>query len=98
MTSDHSPYHQRHSLRLKGYDYTQPGAYFVTLCVQHRLLLLEPTPVREMIERWWAKLPEKYPCVELDAFVASECLKLIEGEQSPEVALEREGRIGPSPG
>lgn len=36
--------------------------------------------------------------VELDAFMARECAQLIDGEKSPEVALEREGRIGPSPG
>lgn len=26
--------HHRRSIRLRGYDYTQPGAYYVTLCVQ----------------------------------------------------------------
>ncbi|MHC5760170.1 hypothetical protein [Nostoc sp.] len=26
--------HQRRSIRLKGHDYTQPGAYFITLCTQ----------------------------------------------------------------
>jgi hypothetical protein len=25
---------QRRSIRLKGYDYTQSGAYFVTICIQ----------------------------------------------------------------
>jgi REP element-mobilizing transposase RayT len=28
--------HHRHSIRLKGYDYTQPGAYFITLVTFHR--------------------------------------------------------------
>jgi len=28
--------HHRRSIRLKGYDYTQPGAYFVTLVSYHR--------------------------------------------------------------
>jgi REP element-mobilizing transposase RayT len=28
--------HHRRSIRLKGYDYSQQGAYFLTLCVQHR--------------------------------------------------------------
>ena len=28
--------HHRRSIRLKGYDYTQPGAYFVTICTYHR--------------------------------------------------------------
>ncbi len=28
--------HHRHSIRLKGCDYTTSGAYFVTICVQGR--------------------------------------------------------------
>jgi putative transposase len=28
--------HHRRSIRLKGYDYTQPGAYFVTICSYQR--------------------------------------------------------------
>jgi REP element-mobilizing transposase RayT len=28
--------HHRHSVRLKGYDYSQQGAYFVTVCTQHK--------------------------------------------------------------
>lgn len=28
--------HHRHSIRLAGYDYSQPGAYFVTVCIYSR--------------------------------------------------------------
>ncbi len=28
--------HHRRSIRLRGYNYRQPGSYFVTICVQHR--------------------------------------------------------------
>jgi len=31
--------HHRHSLRLKGYDYSQAGLYFITICVQDRVCL-----------------------------------------------------------
>ena len=31
--------HHRRSIRLRGYDYTQPGAYFVTLVTQNRVCL-----------------------------------------------------------
>jgi putative transposase len=27
---------QRRSIRLRGYDYAQPGAYFVTICTYQR--------------------------------------------------------------
>ena len=32
--------HHRRSIRLPGYDYTNPGAYFITICVQDRACLL----------------------------------------------------------
>ncbi|MEQ9484159.1 hypothetical protein [Coleofasciculus sp. F4-SAH-05] len=31
--------HHRRSIRLKGYDYTQPGAYYITLCTKARQCL-----------------------------------------------------------
>ena len=35
--SDHYPnFHQRKSIRLKGYDYSKAGLYFITMCVQNR--------------------------------------------------------------
>jgi putative transposase len=61
--------HHRRSIRLKGYDYSQAGAYFVTMCAQHRELLFVPDDVIDMLQRWWDKLPEKFPGVETDAFV-----------------------------
>ena len=34
------PDNRRRSLRLKEYDYSQPGAYFMTICTQNRACLL----------------------------------------------------------
>ena len=31
--------HNRRSIRLKGYDYSQAGLYFITICVQDRMCL-----------------------------------------------------------
>jgi hypothetical protein len=39
LTSGCSKYH-RHSIRLAGYDYSQPGVYFITICTHGRCLLL----------------------------------------------------------
>lgn len=66
--------HHRRSLRLRGYDYSQTGAYFVTVCVQGRLSLfgeimgeeLPATPAGLMVEKWWRALPEKFARVETD--------------------------------
>lgn len=36
---------QRKHIRLKGYDYSQPGAYFITICTKDRKHLLSTIPV-----------------------------------------------------
>jgi REP element-mobilizing transposase RayT len=61
--------HHRRSIRLKGYDYSRAGMYFVTICVQDGHCLLVETAVQEMSQLWWEKLAEKYTAVVLDAFV-----------------------------
>ena len=51
----------RKSIRLPGFDYTQAGAYFVTICVNRRLCLLgkilkgsvQLTPRGDIAERSW---------------------------------------------
>jgi len=70
-------YPQRKSPRLNGYDYTQAGAYFVTLCQQNRVSLfgeiadgeLRLNAAGEMVCAWWERLPDKYPSLEIDHFV-----------------------------
>ncbi len=66
--------HRRRSIRLKGYDYTQGGAYFVTLCTQNRDCLfgevvddtMRLNAAGEMVQRWWAELPRKFPGARTD--------------------------------
>jgi putative transposase len=40
MTRFDPDQHHRRSIRLRGYDYMQVGAYFITICVQGRECLL----------------------------------------------------------
>jgi putative transposase len=61
--------HHRRSLRLKDYDYSRPGAYFVTLCLQGREPFLEMPEVRHIVEDIWKVLPQRFPTVELDEFI-----------------------------
>ena len=75
--SDTSGKHHRRSIRLPGYDYSQPGMYFVTICTQDRECLfgeimdgeLRPNAAGQMIEKWWAKLVAKFSSIEIDEFV-----------------------------
>lgn len=69
--------HHRRSIRLNGYDYSQNGAYFVTICVQEKAHLfgavrdgeVQLNDAGAMIEHWWAILRDKFPSVTTDAFV-----------------------------
>ena len=69
--------HHRHSIRLKGYDYSSAGAYFVTMCVHHGKCLLGQINDNEMLlssfgqtaAECWEDLPNHYPHLILDAFV-----------------------------
>ncbi|MCB0220578.1 MAG: transposase [Chrysiogenetes bacterium] len=68
---------QRRSIRLRGYDYTRAGAYFLTICARGRECLFGEVAegtVRlsdsgRAVEAAWHGLPEHYPHVDLDAFV-----------------------------
>lgn len=69
--------HHRRSIRLKGYDYTQAGAYFVTICTWQRECLFGDIYNRKMrLSRYgetvqfnWDNLPKRYPHIKLDAFI-----------------------------
>jgi len=61
--------HHRRSIRLKGYDYTQAGAYFVTICTQNRECVLEDPIVNGIINDVWQALPLWFPTIDLDEFV-----------------------------
>jgi hypothetical protein len=61
--------HHRHSIRLKDYDYSQAGAYFITICAQNRECLFGEIAngkmwlnnAGQMVEKWYHELTNKYP-------------------------------------
>ena len=65
-------HHHRHSIRASGYDYSEPGAYFLTICAHQKKCLFGE--IRNgvmglneagcMISRWWSELPNKFPTVQ----------------------------------
>jgi putative transposase len=62
--------HHRQSIRLKGYDYAQEGAYFITICTKARELYFELYPeLKSIVQAEWESLPERFPDITLDAFV-----------------------------
>lgn len=61
--------HHRRSIRMKGYDYHSPGAYFVTICTKNRECVLDDPSVTAIIHDVWYALPLWFPTIELDEFV-----------------------------
>ena len=69
--------HHRRSTRYPGFDYTSPGPYFVTICVQGFECLLgevadwqmHPNAWGQIVEEAWPVLSQRFPHIELDACV-----------------------------
>ncbi|TAN42754.1 MAG: hypothetical protein EPN25_02475 [Nitrospirae bacterium] len=70
-------YHHRRSIRLKGYDYSRPGAYFVTVCAWKKESMFGEVANGEMllnecgqnVVHCWNDLPCHYPNGQLDEFI-----------------------------
>ena len=69
--------HHRRFIRLRHYDYSQAGAYFVTVCTQDRLCWLGIIRDGEVfrsgsghvVQAVWQGLPARFPTAELDQFI-----------------------------
>lgn len=68
---------RRNSLRLRGFDYSRCGAYFVTMCTKDRELLLRTienemmrlTEAGEIVSACWKQIPEHFSSAKLDEFM-----------------------------
>ena len=72
------PLPARKTNRLPEYDYSQNGAYFVTICAQNRREILcdpvgdgfpVPKPIGAIAEEYIHKISEKYPSVSVGQYV-----------------------------
>jgi putative transposase len=69
--------HHRRSIRLQVYDYSQAGAYFITICTKNRECLFgEIVSVERrlndagmMVQAVWDEIPVHYPGTDIDAFI-----------------------------
>ena len=67
----------RRSIRLKGYDYSQTGSYFITICARDRESLFGDIKDEQVIlnknglvvQRWWGESKIRFKEIELDEFV-----------------------------
>jgi REP element-mobilizing transposase RayT len=76
MTYNPAKYHRR-SIRLNGHDYSQPGAYFITMCTKNRACFFceiidgknVMNDVGKMARQCWMDIPIHFPHAQLDEFV-----------------------------
>ena len=69
--------HNRHSIRLTGYDYSRNGAYFITICAYRRECLfgdvldgvMKLNGFGQTVVDCWNKIPKSFPNIELDQFM-----------------------------
>lgn len=87
--------HHRRSIRLKGYDYSKAGLYFITICCQNRdclfgeiidnLMILNDAG--KMIEKWCIELENKFPDIKLGEFIVMpnhfHCIIINNGNGNP---------------
>lgn len=65
------------STRLKHYDYSTDGAYYVTICTLNRINYfgniinseMQLSKIGEMAKFYWEEIPKYYPYVTLDKFI-----------------------------
>jgi REP element-mobilizing transposase RayT len=69
--------HHRRSIRLRGYDYSQPGTYFITIVTHNRQCLFGEIINGAMVlneagfiaRKCWLEIPSHFPHAQLDEFI-----------------------------
>lgn len=69
--------HNRQSIRLQGYDYSQPGAFFITICTykkeKHFGEIVNGEVKLNLVGQYafhqWKMIPQRFENVELDEFI-----------------------------
>lgn len=75
---------RRKNIRLKNYDYSQPGYYFITICCKDRIKylgeidcrdgallhpIMELSNIGHIVKDQWYELINRYPSIKLDQFI-----------------------------
>jgi putative transposase len=71
------PRYDRRSIRLEGFDYSQPGAYFLTICAAEQKCifgkvedgLMHENALGKIAHGCWLQIPDHFANAEIDAFV-----------------------------
>jgi len=64
-----TPHPERKTMRLASYDYSLPGAYFVTACAKNREFLFETSEAKLAVESAWHSMLDIFGSIALDEFI-----------------------------
>ena len=100
--------HNRQSIRLKGYDYTKKGLYFITICCQNRAHLFGEilnnqmilNDAGKMIKYEWLSLENHFENIKLHEFIVmpNHFHSILEITGATLVVAQNEGEIKPDIG
>jgi putative transposase len=71
------PYPQRKSIRIQGFDYSEQGAYFITIITHKRKCIfgeinhgeMHLSPTGSIVKQIWESIPDHFPQAYVDHFV-----------------------------
>lgn len=74
---DTKPLRNRRQLRLRDFDYSSPGFYFVTVCAENRACVFGEIfggkvvlgNAGQLVAESWQRLPLRFPAITMDGFV-----------------------------
>jgi putative transposase len=94
--------YRRRSIRLKGFDYSRSGCFFITVCTKDRECFLGEVSeckmnlneIGKMSDRIWHEIPEHFPNAEMDQLVVMPnhlhgIVKILEQNKSKGADTER---------
>ncbi len=59
----------RRSIRLRGYDYSSTGIYFITLCAHQREMIFLDDRIQTIVKTAWNRIPKIFSHVHLDEWI-----------------------------
>jgi putative transposase len=104
-----SIYHRR-SIRIQGFNYTQPGSYFITICTWHKSLIFGEiiqgevvlSKLGEIARKEIERLPDRFSDIIMDGFVVMpnhiHMLITISADAIPKMQTSNEAFKQPVPG
>ncbi len=76
MKNDFSKFQNKYrvpSTRLKKWDYSSAGYYFVTICTKNQEKyfgeIMQLSEIGNLVQKYWLKIPNHFPFVVLDTFI-----------------------------